>query len=227
MIEQLILDLPAIPALGREDFFVSTANVTAVNALEDWRNWPHRKMALIGEQGAGKSHLTRVWAGASGARVIAAQDLTGIDIKAVCEGPVAVEDADRIAGQDAHEIALFHLHNLVLAQGHSLLVTGGRAPAHWPLTLPDLKSRMAATPIVPIDAPDDALLAAGMLKLFADRQLQVSPNLLSYLTRRIDRTFAAARTTVEALDRAALAQGRAVTRSLAAAVLDNACKESA
>ncbi|HMB14030.1 MAG TPA: DnaA/Hda family protein [Roseovarius sp.] len=221
MAQQLSFDLPVRPALGREDFFVSPANAEAVAMIEGWQGWPSRKLILAGPTGAGKTHLAHVWAALSGAQMIAAPDLPDADIPTLAQGSVAVEDAHLIAGDRDAEDALFHLHNLTLADGHALLVTARRAPHLWGLTLPDLASRMQGTLLTELRAPDDALLAAVLMKLFADRQLSPSPDTIPYLARRIERSFAAARETVEALDRAALAHGRAITRRLAARVLDN------
>lgn len=219
MPRQLAFDLPVRPALGREDFFVSPANELALAAL-DAGDWPQGKMLLLGPDGAGKSHLAQVWAGDVGADVVAAADLTALPLPD--PGPMVVEDADRIAGDRRAETALFHLHNHLLAGNAPLLLTARRSSTHWGLTLPDLKSRMEATAAAEILPPDDALLSAICLKLFADRQLQVTPNLISWLICRIDRSFAAAREAVAALDAAALQQGRPVTRALAAEVLDTA-----
>jgi len=221
MAQQLSFDLPVRPALGREDFFVSPANAEAVAMIEGWQGWPSRKLILAGPAGAGKTHLTHVWAALSGARIIGGHDLPDADIPTLAQGPVAVEDAHLIAGDRAAEDALFHLHNLTLAEGYTLLITARTAPHLWGLTLPDLASRMQGTLLTELRAPDDALLSAVLMKLFADRQLSPSPDTIPYLARRIERSFDAARETVEALDRAALAQGRAITRSLAARVLDN------
>ena len=133
---------------------------------------------------------------------------------------MAVEDCQRIAGQPEAERALFHLHNLALAEGHQILLTSESAPSHWPLTLADLTSRMQGTTTVMLEPPDDVLLTAVLTKLFDDRQITPAPAVLSYLVRRIDRSFAAAREAVDKLDSAALDQGRAITRPLAAEVLD-------
>jgi len=220
MHEQLHFDLPIKTAHGREDFFVSDANAQAVALIDTWRNWPARKLVLYGPEGAGKTHLTHVWAGQSGAQILPATDLARADIPMLAGQPVAVEDADQIAGDTQLETALFHLHNLVLAEGHSLLLTARTAPNHWPLDLPDLASRMQATPAVALDLPDDMLLTAVLYKLFDDRQLSPAPDLIPYLTRRIDRSFQAAHHAVSTLDDAALAQGRALTRRFAGEVLD-------
>ncbi len=218
--EQLSFDLPVRAALGRDDFFVSPANAQAVAMIEDWQGWPSRKLALAGPPGAGKTHLTHVWATLSGATIIAARDLAKADIAGLASGPLAVEDADEIAGNPEAEEALFHLHNLTLAEGHSLLLTAQNAPNFWPLTLPDLASRMQATTLAHLRAPDDALLAALLMKLFADRQLSPNPEILPYLARRMDRSFDAARRLVATLDETALTAGRPITRAMAAKVLD-------
>lgn len=214
---QLAFDLPARPALGRGDFYVSPANAHAAAAVADWRRWPAGKLALAGPEGAGKSHLVQVFAAEAEALVLppaAPLPPPGAN--------VAVEDVDRLAGDPAAEEALFHLHNHVLAHGGRLLVTGRSPPARWRLTLPDLASRMQGTPLVRIEAPDDALLAAVLAKHLADRQIRPAADLIPWLLPRMTRSFAAAADLVARLDALALAEGRAVNRHLAARILDNA-----
>ncbi len=221
MPQQLSFDLPVRQALGREDFFVSPANAAAVGLIEGWPGWPSRKLMLIGPAGAGKTHLTHVWVALSGATILEASDLAAADIPTLARASVAVENAEAVADTPAAQDALFHLHNLVLAEGHSLLITTGLPANRWGLTLPDLASRMEGTPAATLEAPDDALLAAVLMKQMADRQLSPSPGTIPYLVKRIDRSFAAARSIVERLDSTALAQGAPITRALAAKVLDN------
>ncbi len=138
----------------------------------------------------------------------------------VARGAAVIEDADAIDGDRAREEALFHLHNLALAEGHSLLMTAHLAPSRWGLILPDLKSRVEGTPSVIVESPDDDLLAAVLMKLFADRQLSPSPDTIPYLVRRIDRSFDMARQIVAALDDASLSQKRKITGRFAGEVLD-------
>ncbi len=196
------------------------ANAAAVEAIQGWHDWPQGKLLLIGPEGAGKTHLAHVWAALTGARLVAATGLNEAEVPGLTTQAVVVEDADRIAGDARAERALFHLHNLALERGHGLLMTARLPPAHCGLGLPDLASRMQSSAVVTLAAPDDALFSAVLMKLFTDRQVAVDPGLIVWLTRRIDRSFARAGRVVEALDRAALEQGRPITRPLAAAVLD-------
>jgi chromosomal replication initiation ATPase DnaA len=217
MAEQLLLDLPVRTALGRDNFFVSTTNAAAVAGVESWQDWPHGKMVLVGPEASGKTHLAHVWATMTGAEVVNAGDLAGLSPDAV--GPaLVVEDADRIAGEVA-ETALFHLHNAVLGQGGRLLLTARSDPARWPVTLPDLKSRVQQAGVLKLQGPDDALLCAMMVKLAADRQLALGPDLISYAVLRMERSFVAARHLVEAIDARALRNKTRPTKPMIAALL--------
>ena len=219
MTTQLSFDLPVRPALGREAFFVSPANAMAVVMIENWDQWAGRKLALIGPAGAGKTHLTHVWAAAADARIISATDLVGADIPALCRTAIAIEDVPAIAGNPEAEEALFHLHNMVLAEGRHLLVTADKPVLTWGLTLPDLLSRMQGTQSVTLEQPDDQLLSAVVAKMFADRQVMPSPETIAYMVSHMNRSFDAARELVASIDRAALEQKRPVNRALAIEVM--------
>jgi DnaA regulatory inactivator Hda len=217
--EQLVLDLARRPALGRADFFVSDGNALALAQVDRWPNWPGAKLALIGPKGSGKTHLVHVWAARAEAAILDAAALAGLDVTSLpAAAAVAVEDCDT-GLTDAAEAVLFHLHNRLAAGGGSLLVTGVEAPARWHLRLPDLASRLRAAPVAALEAPDDALLAAVLVKLFDDRQLGVPPEVVDFLLSRMERSFEAAERLVARIDRLGLARRRAVTLRLAAEAL--------
>lgn len=224
MAQQLTFDLPVRTALGRDDFFVSPANAVAVAAIDDWQHWPGQKLILTGPKGSGKSHLTHVWAADAGAKVVSTQDLETDQISnLVATTPnIAVEDIELIAGNPLGEQALFHLFNLALSEGGNLLMTGLTPPATWPITLPDLKSRLQGCNLAHLSPPDDALLSAVLFKLFADRQIDVQISTIDYLTKRMERSFDTAAKLVAELDAMALSERRAITRNMATRVLDNA-----
>jgi chromosomal replication initiation ATPase DnaA len=203
-----------MPSLGGEDFLVSRSNEQAVTLINAWPDWPNPIAVLSGPQGSGKTHLVNVWRAISGAVSFPASALTDA-VARVLErpAPIAIEDFDQ-ARVDEH--TAFHLLNLARERRFDLLITGRRPPGEWTIGLPDLRSRLRSAALVTIDEPDEALLSAVLVKLFADRQLSVEPGVIGYVMRRMERSMAAAQSLVEALDRAALVERRAVTRALAA-----------
>ncbi len=219
MSKQLSFDLPAKPALGRDDFFVAPSNAMAVAMLDSAFTWPSGKLVLSGPRGAGKTHLVHVWASQSGARIIGATDLTEDMVPELAQGPVAIEDVPEIARNAEAQNALFHLHNMVLANGHALMLTGQAAPNLWGLTLADLQSRVQAATHVALEAPDDALLAVVLAKLFDDRQIMPKSDVIPYLVAHMDRSFEAAAKVVEQMDEISLSEGRTLSRPLAVRLL--------
>lgn len=195
-------------AAGAGDFHIGAANREAAEWIEAWPRWPAPGLALHGPPGCGKSHLLAVWARRARAPRVAARALTRAlpDLLAGAR-TAAIDDI----GPGVDERALLHLYNALAARGGSLLLSATAPPAEWSIALPDLRSRLRALPAAAIAEPDDDLLAAVLVKLFADRQTAVAPAPIGYLVGRIERSFAAARRTVALLDRAACERRRAVT----------------
>ena len=196
---QLPLDLGHRTALSDGDFLVAPCNAEAHAWLERWPRWPGPASVIFGPAQCGKTHLASLFAGRSGAVTLAAAGLTVADppLLLARSRVVVVEDCDR---GHLDETALFHLINLVKESGGFLLLTGREAPARWVIGLPDLRSRLNAMPALAIGAPDDEILAAVLVKLFADRQVKVGEELVTYLLGRMERSFAAAAALVGRLD---------------------------
>jgi chromosomal replication initiation ATPase DnaA len=209
---QLALALPHAESYAREDFLPGPGNAAALTLIDSWPDWPADAVALVGPEGSGKSHLAAIWAAASGARVMSARALNVAGLlPALATAALVVEDAAA-----ADERALFHLLNLAREEDAFLLLTARTAPSAWPVGIADLASRLRALPAVTLQAPDDAMLRGVIVKLAADRQLALDEAVVRYVSTRIERSFAAARAAVAALDNEALRQGRPPTRALAA-----------
>jgi chromosomal replication initiation ATPase DnaA len=216
VVRQLALDLPNREALGRDDFLVSEANRQAVALIDAWPDWPHREALLIGPEGSGKSHLVEVWRARSGAGRITAAELSDAALPALGEaGGLAIEDC----GPGLDQTTLVHLLNEMSRRQADVLLTARASPVHWGITLADLSSRLNRMAGAALAPPDDALMEAVLVKLFADRQLDVSPTVIRYLTTRLERGFADMRAAVARLDRMAIEEQRRVTRALAARML--------
>ena len=219
--QQLLLRLPVRAALGREDFLIAPCNAAAIAWLDRWPDWPERMLVVHGPEAAGKSHLAEVWRRSSKASVIALETMADGSAGELPSGmAVLLDDIDSTLGEDAAEAAFLHLLNYVREGGGSVLLAARTAPAHWPVRLADLRSRLLAAPAIGIGPPDEALLSALLAKFFHERQTEVGTEVIHYLVSRIERSFAAVRRTAEALDAAALQRKRPITVPLARQVLE-------
>lgn len=206
---QLPLDLGRAPGFSRDELVVTPANAEAVAMIDRWPDWPSPVVILAGPAGSGKTHLGSIWSEQSGAEYGSAARLP-------VEPPAFIDDAD---AEGLDEVGLFHLINAAREQGSSLLIAARRFPAAWGVRLPDLASRLKAATTIEVHEPDDALLAAVITKLFADRQVEVERHVVSFLVRRIERSLATAIDVVDRLDAAALDRQIRITRALAAEVV--------
>lgn len=215
--QQLAFELPHRQAFGVEDFLVSHSNDEAVALVDRWPEWPVGAAVISGPAGSGKSHLANVWRLKSNASVVEAATCETARVPELAAlGALVVEDI----GALEDEQALFHLLNLVREQRLHMLLTSDVAPGELAITLPDLRSRLKALPFAAIEPPDDALLRVVLVKLFADRQLPVDPQVIAYLLLRMERSMEAARRIVAEVDRQALMMKRGVSRAVAAAALE-------
>ena len=213
--DQLVFDLPQRPALGVQDFLISTANQAAAAMIDRWPHWSDHAVLMLAPARAGKTHLANVWRLKSGAAALRGAQLSEADV-ARAGGTILVEDLHEGIGS---ERALFHLLNLARERGGSMLLTSRVAPGALSVALPDLRSRLRALPVIEIAPPDPALLRAVLVKHFADRQLSVEPHVVAHLALHMDQSMAAAAAIVAALDHAAMATHRRITRSLAGEIL--------
>jgi chromosomal replication initiation ATPase DnaA len=189
---QLVLPLDHHEAMRRDDFIAASGNARALAFVEAFPDWAAPAAALYGPPASGKTHLARIWAERSGAAVIAARDLHDTP-----PGALAIENVDDGVGDEA---ALFAL----LERGGPLLLTARLPPTQWRAGLPDLTSRFAALIAFGLGAPDEALLIALAVKLFADRQLVVPENVVTHLVQQLERSPAALRDFIARADAAAL-----------------------
>ena len=216
MERQLVFDLARAPCFDRDDFLVSGANEAAVAAVRAWPDWPGRTLLLVGPPGSGKSHLAAIWAADVEATSVAATEPLSPSLWSARGRCVVLEDCDR-RRNDEH--ALFHALNLVRETAGHLLMTASSAPTTWGLVVPDLLSRLRLATLVAIAPADGDLMRAVLVKLFADRQISIEEDVVRYAALHCEQSLDAANRFVAAIDEAALAQARRITRPLVATTL--------
>jgi chromosomal replication initiation ATPase DnaA len=195
---QLALPLSVPDEAEDGGFLISDSNRLAVQQLEHWGSWPVMAVVITGPRKSGKSRLGRIMAARSGGRMI--------------------DDADR-----ADESVLFHAWNAAQAERQPLFLAADVVPPEWTPRLPDLRTRLAATPVARIDPPDDALVEALLAYLLERRQLLAKPDLIGWLARRADRDHVALIRIADALEESAMRRSsRRMSIPTARAVLEEA-----
>ncbi len=213
---QIPLPLPTEARLGREDFCLSDANREAYAFIDAWPAWNAPGLLLTGPEASGKTHLARIWQAQAGGEALKPEHVTLENPALLTPRPTLVENAERVASQQA----LLHLFNTLKTEGQSLLLTSRLPLAAWGFTLPDLVSRLNTLPRAMLHAPDDALLVSVITKHFSDRQLSLPGEVIAWLLPRMERSLVEAKRVAEALDRASLAEKRAVTLGLTRQVFE-------
>lgn len=208
MPKQLPLGLKSHPRYERENFVVSEQN-RAVWDLLLQETWPHLIGVLSGHAGVGKTHLGHIWAQQNGAQVVAPNAIYAN--AAQVQGPLVIDQMEDAGLTPKAQEALFHRHNVALRENTPLLFIGRGTVEGWPITLPDLKSRLQGAVHFTLAPPDDQSLTHILTKLFLDRGLDPAPKALAYLVARVPRSVHEVQAIVAHLDTAALAQRRAIT----------------
>ncbi len=210
--QQLPLDFEHRPSLTGEDFLVADNNRDAVIWLDRWPDWPTPALVIYGAAGCGKTHLAHVFLARSGGRRFSILDLSTDEPRDLILGLPAcvIEDAERFI-KAGLERELLHLYNALKETGGQVLLTSRRPPSRWPVQLADLRSRLNTATAIRIGSPDDMLMQSVVVKLFADRQLKVDQDVVTFMLARMERSFEAARELVASIDDAALKARRKIT----------------
>ncbi len=205
------------PDFGRDDFMTAACNFEAFRLIDSWPIWTYFAACIYGPEGCGKSHLANIFSDKISLLEhypykipqIKASDLTLDMPRQLLDTHqcLIVEDLNSHINQEA----MFNLYNMYRDEGGCILFTSTEAPARINFSLPDLRSRMNIVPSVEIKEPDDGLLSALLVKLFMDRQITITPELINYILANMQRSFAYARKLVAEIDNVSLARKRAIS----------------
>ena len=188
----LPLDWPADPR--DDEFLIGTSNERVVQQLERWSTWPVMAVVVTGPRKSGRSLLARIFAAKTGGGL--------------------VDDAERQS-----ETAIFHAWNRAQEERRPVVIVADAAPPEWAIKLPDLRSRLSASPTVRIGDPDGQLMRALFERLFLRRGLDARPELIQWLVVRVERTHIALLRAVDLLDQAVLERHKRLSIPLARATL--------
>ncbi len=224
---QYLLKFAPNTYMSEEDFLVAACNETAYKTIKIWPYWQHFALNIFGPKSSGKSHLAQIWINRVQKSlprpiqipVVPASNINMKNInKYANESPFLV-----IENMDGHinEEAFFHLYNHYNVPEKFILFTSEFPLSKLPLKLPDLRSRLNTVPTAEILQPDDAMLTALIAKLFNDRQIIISQEILDYILKHTERSFDFIARLIEEIDDISWTYGRAVSIPIVRDALHN------
>ncbi len=214
---QLPIEFYHQPYMGDDDFIKAPCNEEAYKMIDNWQNWPFFALCLYGKERSGKTHLAHIFSKNISIATNYPYLIPNIEAKKInlniidtlfAQSPFLIIEN---LSEDIDEEAMFHLYNHYQNQGGKILFTATKALARMNIKLPDLKSRLNIVPTVEIKEPDDYILSALIVKLFMDRQIIISVDIINYILLNMERSFAYAHKLVEQVDRLSLTYKRAIT----------------
>lgn len=191
---QIALPLDELRGGASSSLIITPSNATAFAGIGSSANWPKGCAILTGPPRSGKSLMARYFSG---------------------QGGTVIDNAEAGAAE-----TLFNAWNRSQESSVPLLLISRWHPADWNITLPDLQSRVGAALLLEISPPDDEMIEQLLQKHLADRGAAIGIDALSYVKRRIERSYAAIEGFARNANAMALAQNAPVNLALVKKVLE-------
>ncbi len=169
-----------------DDFYLSKSNKHIFDLLNNWPKWEKNFLNINGEKFSGKSHLVNIFLKKFKGIKFDASQLDNNKLKEIkIYQNIVLENLDN----DINEKLFYTLFNIIDQDNKYLIVTSYKSIVDIEFKLLDLKSRAKNFLLQSIEKPDDELIFALLLKNLSDRQISIEKKLISYIIKRIDRSY--------------------------------------
>jgi DnaA family protein len=208
-LSQSFIKLNHVNDYSIDAFIVGECNQKAFNWANQWPSWDNNRfVCIIGEKGAGKTHILQLLKTKSNGTWINKDHLYGDPRDFIHTNKLYILDnADKILD----ERWLFDFYNLVFEKKAFWVISGTSDLNNWQGTLKDWQSRLKSFLIFKMDLPDDLTLSRVLQKELNDLGLQLDDNALKYLITRIDRSFEYVQSIAQKLDKITASKQRKLT----------------
>ena len=169
-----------------DDFYVSKSNKHIFDLLKKWPKWEKNFLNISGEKFSGKSHLINIFLKKFNGIKLESSLIDNDHLKKI-KGyqNIVLENLDKEIKEDL----FFALCNIIEQDNKYLIVTSNQPIVDVDFNLVDLKSRSKNFLLQNIEKPDDELIFALLVKNLSDRQISLEKKLISYIIKRIDRSY--------------------------------------
>lgn len=215
--KQYLMQFATNSYLGEDDFLVTKCNEIAYKAIKMWPYWQHFSLNIFGPRNCGKSHLAHIWV-----NCVQKSLPKPVEIPILQACNINMKNVNKFINNynylvienltiDINEEALFHLYNAYNTPERFVLFNSEQPLSKIPFKLPDLRSRLNIIPSAEILMPNDEMLTALVAKLFNDRQIIISQEILDYILKNAERSFEYIFRLVKEIDDISWTYGRAVS----------------
>ena len=216
---QLIFKFPFKTRYYEHDYFVSSNNFSAYRLIESWPKWPGEWVNIYGPKGCGKTHLTNILK--KKIDLIKILDAKKIDNEIISTFKkidcLIIENYDQNIVEEVFFSTLNHFKQL-----NTCVVIN----SHYPIKnvefmLKDLKSRAKNFISIGIELPTDELLRVIISKYFSDKQIYLTPRVVEYIIKNIERSYEKVFKFIKEIDDLSLSSGKSININLIKKLLNN------
>ena len=215
---QLTLRFPISKKYYEQDYFVSSNNYSAFKLIDGWPDWPGKWLNIYGEKGSGKTHLSTILEKKiKKSRLISAnkinnniiQDLNNLDC-------LIIEDFN----SNIDEKLLYTIFNHSRQLENYVLINSLNSLKNLKFKSKDLQSRVNSFVFIGIELPTDEILRVIITKTLSDKQVSISPKLIDFIIRNVDRSYQKMFKFIKEVDELSLSTGKSININLIKKIID-------
>jgi len=169
-----------------EDFYISKSNKYIFDLLMQWPKWEKNFLNISGENFSGKTHLINIFLKKFKGIKFEAKSFKNENLKEIkIYQNIVLENIS----ETVDEKLVYSLLNTIEQDNKYLIITSIKPVVDIKFSLPDLVSRSKNFLLYNIEKPDDELIFALLVKNLSDRQISLEKKLISYIIKRINRSY--------------------------------------
>ncbi len=214
---QLTFKFPFKTSYYESDFYVSSNNFSAYRLIENWPNWPDKKINIYGPKGCGKTHLSNILQKKINSLIISPSEIESFDINNLNNIDCLIIDN---YDNDIEEKFFYSFLNQIIQTNKYLVINSQIPIKKTKVKLNDLKSRLDSFIDLGIDLPTDDLLRVIITKYFSDKQIKVNIKLLEYILNNIDRSYEKIFKFIRDIDDESLKLGKPISMKLIKSLIE-------
>ena len=215
---QLTFKFPFTKRYYEQDFFVSSNNFSAFQLIDSWPNWPGKLLNIFGENGSGKTHLSKILEKKiNKTKLIKAKNINNQIIDNINNLDCLIIDEFE---NNIEENLFYSILNHSKQLDNYILINSSTSLKNNSFNLKDLRSRINSFIFIGIELPTDDLLKVIIAKSLSDKQINISSKSTDFIINNVERSYKKMFKFLKDLDELSLSTGKSININLIKKVLN-------